>query len=354
MVEFKKTYLSFRFTKTLAIALIGYALVSSSHLAFAEDVVIIINGDRLSGDVEAMTKNALHLDTIYAGTLAIDWSQIRELILDESETMLLKDDRVVTVSKVHFEEEGITLNSPSSSGAMSVAAAEVAEISPENWRLGKGGKFTGMVNLAFQIESGNSKSEEIDFDYDLTYRRKDDRFHSAGDLEIDSNRDTHTKQDWSAATKYDRFVSEKLYYSFLLGFKQEKFSNLDLRTTVGPSIGYQFIESEERNLLAEIGMLRIEENSIQDDDQSYWGLGWRIEYNRMFWKDRVELYHRQLGSQSLTDEGELLWRAWTGFRFPIWDGLAISTENAIDYNGAPAAGAEKTDNTFRLKLGYKW
>lgn len=330
------------------------ALASVIHQGIAEDVVIISNGDRLSGEVQSMTKSTLKLKTAYAGTLTIQWDRIHELKLDNPETMILEDKSVIEASSVVLHGETMSVKDSSKSRTVTVDSSKVVEIAPESWRLGKGGKFSGNVNVAAQIESGNSETEELDVDYDMTYRRIHDRFHSFGELELDSSNDTQTKQDWSATTKYDRFINDKLYYSFVLGFKQEKFADLHLRTTLGPSIGYQFIESEAKNLLAEVGILWINENFIEDEDQSFWGPGWRIDYDRMLLKDRVQFYHRQLGSQSVSSEGGLLWRAWTGLRFPVWNGLVLSTESVIEYDSAPAAGADTTDHTFRLKLGYQW
>ena len=43
------------------------------------DVVLLLNGDRLSGDVQELKDEKLALKTHYAGTVNIDWSEVKSL-----------------------------------------------------------------------------------------------------------------------------------------------------------------------------------------------------------------------------------------------------------------------------------
>ena len=43
------------------------------------DVVLLFNGDRLTGDVQGLKTAKLSLKTRYAGTVNIDWSEVKSL-----------------------------------------------------------------------------------------------------------------------------------------------------------------------------------------------------------------------------------------------------------------------------------
>ncbi|MDX1681448.1 MAG: DUF481 domain-containing protein [Akkermansiaceae bacterium] len=318
------------------------------------DTILMKNGDRLSGEVLSKTKTSVNFKTSYAGTLLIQMDEVSELRFDEAEVLLKTDGATVDILGANFDQGQIRIEPADGSREYEMAAEEVEHIVPEPWRLGQGGKFTGEVNLALEFEDGNSESEELDLDYRMTYRRVDDRFRALGDLEMDSNNGVQSKQDWSTTLKYDRFMTDRLYGSMIASVRQEKYEGLDLRTTVGPALGYQFIEKEDENLLVELGVLWTDEQFNNSEDQSYWGPGWRLEYDNLLFEDRVKFYHRQTGTQSMSGEGDLFWQAQTGLGFPMWGGMVLSSEHEIEYDGGPAGGADKIDNTLRLKLGYQW
>ena len=41
-------------------------------------------------------------------------------------------------------------------------------------------------------------------------------------------------------------------------------------------------------------------------------------------------------------------------RVPLISGIVGSAEYEIDYDSDPAVDSDTTDQTFKLKLGYKW
>jgi ATP/maltotriose-dependent transcriptional regulator MalT len=59
--------------------------------------VTISNGDRLTGEVIRQDANVLELKTTYAGTLKIQWTEVREVVLDAPSQVLLDDETVLDV-----------------------------------------------------------------------------------------------------------------------------------------------------------------------------------------------------------------------------------------------------------------
>ena len=137
-------------------------------------------------------------------------------------------------------------------------------------------------------------------------------------------------------------------------FKKDRFADLNLRTLVGPGIGYRFFESKPLNLKLEIGPYYLNDDFIDQSDETFWGPAWFLDYDQKVWKKRLQIYHRQLGFQGVNNSDKFIWRSWTGVRIPLVAGLFGSLEYEIDYDSEPAVEAETTDQTFKLKLGYKW
>jgi hypothetical protein len=156
------------------------------------------------------------------------------------------------------------------------------------------------------------------------------------------------------STTYSSFVTEKLYYAGWLKFEHDEFANLDLRTSVGPFVGYQFFESKPLNLMAEAGVILVDERYETEADSTSWGPGWRIVFDKCIYRDFLQLYHEQSGFLNARDTGRLLWRSWTGLRVPLFGGVIGSVEAKFDYDSDPSEDTDDTQATYRLKLGYKW
>lgn len=325
----------------------------SANCAIADEIEIT-NGDRLSGEILRHDVESVRLKTSYAGTLTIDWKDIENITLNEPSTVLLKDGSTMEVESFNRVEDQFVVQPVGVESPVSMPVSSVNVIEPEDWELGQGHDFTGRVNIAIEDEKGNSESDELDLDFDLTNRWKKNSLRVFGDLEYDTTRGSTTTDKWSVMFAMDHNFQGKWYYSGSAMFKQDKFADLDLRTMLGPGIGYRFYDSKQLNLKLESGPYYLKDNFIAQPNESFWGVAWFLDYDQFVWKKRLQPYHRQMGFQSVNGSSKFIWRSWTGVRIPIFAGLFGSVEYEIDYDSEPAVDTETTDKTFKFKLGYKW
>lgn len=318
------------------------------------DEIEIKNGDRLSGEIVRHDVGSVRLKTTYAGTLTIDWADIAKITLSEPSTVLMKDGSTMEVESFNRVEDEFVLKPVGAENPVSMPVASVNVVEPEAWELGQGYDFTGKVNISIEDESGNSESNEFDLDFDLTNRWRKNSLRWFGQLEYDTTRGDTTTDKWSTMVSFDHNFQGKWYGAGSVLLKQDKFADLDLRTMIGPGIGYRFFDSDQLNLRLEGGIYYLKDNFITQADKSFWGPTWFLDYDQKVWKKRLQIYHRQMGFQSANGDSKFLWRSWTGVRVPIIAGLFGSVEYEIDYDSEPAVASETTDQTFKLKLGYKW
>ena len=98
----------------------------------------------------------------------------------------------------------------------------------------------------------------------------------------------------------------------------------------------------------------LNDDFLDQPDQEFWGPTWWLTYEQKVLKERLTLFHRQLGFIAGNDSQKQLWRSWTGARVPLLAGFVASVEYEVDYDSRPAVQSLTTDNTLNLKLGYKW
>ncbi len=333
------------------LTIIGLSLLNPA----AADEVIMRNGDRLSGDVVRQHDGQLRLQTEYAGEVSIDWEQVREVRLDEPTPMLLDNDEVIAVAGLTRDPDQLQVSQPGANEPMSLPPERVQIIEPESWEMGDGYRLNGIVNLGIQDESGNSESTELDLDFELSYRRRWHEWETYGQLEYDTTRGVKTTENWSLLNKYTRrFPRSPWYGAAWLRFKHDRFADLDLRSLVGPAIGYLFDTSDKIRLSAEFGPIYLREDFYDQQDTNLWGPGLFIDYEQDLVADRLQFYLRGMGFSAISGESKDLWVSWTGLRVPLVGGFIGSVEYEIDYDSAPAQATKTTDETLRLKVGYQW
>ncbi len=320
----------------------------------AADEVRIAGGSLLKGEVVRSTTEALRIETTFAGTVEIKLSEVEAVMLDEPVTVLFEDDSTLEVRVVSVVDDQFVYQEHPNAEPVTVAVSRVEVIEPDPWELGQGHQFTGRVNLSWENESGNSEKTELDLDFNLDYRWRDNHLLSYGELEYDTTRGIRSSDNWTWFSNLDHTFEGKWYYAGAVMFKKDRFADLKLRTMVGPGLGYRFYQSKPLNLRAELGIYYLNDDFYDQADEEFWGPAWFIDYDQMIWKRRLQLYHRQMGFAAANDSDKYIWRAWTGIRMPLLAGFVASVEYEIDYDSEPAIEAETTDTTLNLKLGYEW
>jgi putative salt-induced outer membrane protein YdiY len=344
---FRKTK-GFPRSRTLAMA----AMLTLGLPAIADELVMK-DGSRLLGTVlQKDAGSSFDFKTSYAGVITIQWAEVKQLIADEPITVLLKSGNTYDVVSANKTDGGLTTLSGVDTTQTAVLS-DVAFFSPDPWRLGHGWHWQGNTNIALAYERGNTDKDDFEADFAMTFRQLNDRVKLNGDYDREKSNEVLTNEDWRLVTRYDHFVSEKLFYGATLGFEHDRFADLQLRTTIGPLVGYEFYDTKAMNLDVAGGPIYVKENFYSAENDEYAALGWQLNFDR-FITDSIQFYHRHNGLLSMEDTKNFVWDTWTGLRFPIYAGVVASTEIKVEYDGGAQQGVDKTDTTYSVKLGYEW
>ncbi|UCC55663.1 MAG: DUF481 domain-containing protein [Gammaproteobacteria bacterium] len=339
--------------RTLPSLTIALLLITGNALA---DELIMKDGSRLFGEVLKRENGTLDFKTSYAGVIKVKWSEVSELHADKPMQLLLDDESTRTAQHIKNSEDGIYLDDDIEPDLAepTLTQSELAFINPDPWRTGEGYKLDGQINFALEKERGNTDTDEIDIDGDLIWRFQHHRYKMFGELERDRNNNKKTKDKWKLNNSYDHFLTKKWYAGAFLGLEHDKFADLNLRTIVGPKIGYQWFEGKAMNLSTEAGPLYTDEDFDKAEDDDYLALGWGINFDKYLFEEFMQFYHRQNGLWSMADTSDLVWNTWTGLRFPLVLGFVVSTEMQIEYDSGAPSDVDEVDTTYTLKLGYTW
>ena len=115
------------------------------------------------------------------------------------------------------KELDLLLGAFSERNLATMSAEEIVGLNPEAWMKNESGEWTGEVNVALKSERGNGDADYADVDFDITYRRKDDRFRAKGEWDYDvkikdnTGQDLTEKDEWSITGTYDYFFNKSFY-----------------------------------------------------------------------------------------------------------------------------------------------
>jgi putative salt-induced outer membrane protein YdiY len=284
--------------------------------SLSADELVMKDGSRLMGKVGKQVDGTLEFETSYAGTIKVKWEEVSELHADKPVQVMMKNEALQEATTITKTEDATVVTAVTEGTSESLAPDAIAFINPEPWRYGEGYKFTGRINAALKSQRGNTESDEVDMDGELGWRWKEDRATIYGQLAKDTSFGVTTTQNWLVTGRYDHFQTEKFYYGANIGFEHDEFADLELRSRIGPHLGYQFYEQDNLNLSTDLGLAYVDEDFISTADDDYMALSWLVNFDWFIIPDHVQFYHRNNGLLSLSDTGDLVINSWTGFPLP--------------------------------------
>ncbi|HHO69599.1 MAG TPA: DUF481 domain-containing protein [Gammaproteobacteria bacterium] len=323
-------------------------------LAARADVVLLDNGDRISGEVVAKSAGKLVIDTPWAGKLELPWSKVVG-VTTERPLLFRLEDGIEIRGTLRSEDGGVVLVDQDGGSHPVASLAAIAEAGAIPSELPPPLEWRGHANLAAQAVRGNTDTDALSLDTRVVGEAKGIRRYTvAAALNKERSAGSLTKEQYLLGGKYDHFFSQRWFGYVSADFEKDKFKDLDLRSIYSAGSGYQFFDTDELRVSLEGGLAYTDEDFIVNDDDSYAGLQWALNWEQAFFDKRLAFFHRHQGNQGLDTADNLLIRAQTGVTVPILDGLQAVAEYDVTWDRSPPDNTDSTDSTYKLGLGYAW
>jgi len=339
--------ISMRFIKTIATISI---LFNTSALA---DTVKLKNGDILSGTVVKKETNQLVFQTKYAGEIKINWADISSLSTENPVKVILVNEASFTGEIQTAEDGRAKLNLTGLNTNTDIDLKDLAYINPSAAVSGQGVDWSGYANVGGATTSGNTDNSQIRLDAEGIARTKQNRYTIGAYVNRASANNENTAFNSKGYTQYDHFLSKQLYIYATGALENDKFRDINLRSSAGIGSGYQVFESQSLNLSVEGGLNYISTDFKLSDDERYASGRWALKYDQLVFNN-VKFFHQHEVLVSLEDIENTLVFSKTGLRVPIANNLNASTQLNVDYANLPAEGRKSTDKTLLFSIGYLW
>ncbi len=341
-----------------AVLALGLTLASIARA----DVVVMKNGDRLTGKAVHKKANELVFSTPYAGNLTLRWSDIASLITSKPVAMVLGNEHFVSGSLAESPVHGhaaLTLESfaapsPQYSAPRDIALDSISFLNPTVEESGRGILWSGRVNAGGASTSGNTTNGTLHADVDLSGRALHYRILGGGEFNHATNQHVENVSNWRAHGEYDRFYSKSTFSYARTTLEHDKFRALDLRSTAGAGYGYQFFESPTLNLSLQGGVDYVDVNNLAAPDEDYAAAAWLLRYDQKPWNWIVQFFHQEDGTVSMDSPSSVVLHTQTGLRAPLGGGINATLQLNYDWQNRPPPGLRDSDRTLLFTLGYAW
>ena len=243
------------------------SLLLLAETAFARestDVIVMKNGDRLTGEIKGLNNGVLYISMEYIlGTSEVQWSKVDHL--ESKQLFLVKtqagavysgtlstagnpDDRPVKIEVIETPEHSETIERSQ--------IVEMDETSDKFWK-----RFNGDINLGMIYSKGNQSTQ-----YSLGSQVAYPRERWAAAVDYSSNLSSSTGASASTRNLVEATAMHLLpwnhwFYEGLSIFLQSSEQNIDLQTTLGGGVG-RFLKNTNHVKISLLGGLRLAEHTV--------------------------------------------------------------------------------------------
>lgn len=329
------------------------ALILPVRVLAAEDVVIMNNGDRITGTVKKLNNGDLEIDPPYSGTnFIVEWKNVERIESKENFIVQTAEGDYITGSVQTDPDDSNQVLVEGETEVLPVEHLEVVYLKPVD----EG--FWGRL------------SASVDFGLSLT---------KADDTKQMSTRITggYLTEDWSTSLMFDALRNARseaettkrtelggdyrYYFSgnwFGLGsgqFLQSNELQLDLRSSVGGGVGNYLVRTN-RWLFSALGGAQWTNENFSDADPTL------VDRNSGEAFAGVELNAFDIGSvdilssfsfiPSLTESGRIRMDFRTDFQWELFKDFFFRVGFTDNYDSAPAGDAPSNDYVFSTSVGW--
>jgi putative salt-induced outer membrane protein YdiY len=334
------------------IVLACLALVwSAPAMAAKTDLVVLNNGDRITGEVKGLDRGRLKYSTDSMGTIYIEWKDIDTLVSKEFHRVRVRDGRLY-FGTLSNEGGANTLVVEGSRGTPAQAMDDIVRITPveDSWKE----RIDLTVGAGFSYAKGSDVTTATAYaDYAYTA----ETHIIAGTFRSDTTDDGDDTSTRNLLTGQYQHLLEKQRYRFLLGqAEQNNELDVDLRLVAGGGLGKYFIQNNRRNWLMAGGLgVAREENSDGTSDTDLEGI-FQTRYDAFLYDTpKLDLTANVYVFPSITETGRIRSNYDITLSKEFIEDLFLDLTFAGSYDSRPASdNADEADYAITTGLSYEF
>ena len=213
----------------------------------------------------------------------------------------------------------------------------------------------GNIKVAAEDSNGNTNITRYNVDARSEWRYIESRHTFVMLYQEESANSKTTRNMWRTSYQYDQFFTEQWFAAGNAFYEEDKFKDIDQRSSVGLGLGYQFLENSYYNLLGKGTINYVDEQLTNGTERTTPAFLWNLDFTWRLSDKGTEFFHRHAMLQSLEDGADFEMNTLTGIKYPINGHFSSVFQVEYDYDNLPADDTiNKNDEKWSLGLDYSW
>ena len=322
-----------------------------------DDVVVLKNGDRLTGEIKGLQRGELRIKSDYmAEAVRLDWTKIERLESKSTFMIWLVDGKLMTdVMRLLPTSSSETANFliGNSHQTIRVHKLDVIRIAPTDRQFWK--RLEGSIDFGFSFTSGNDQYQ-TQLSATATYRTGDHSFTASVDSALSGQTEGTSLTRNQFSFDYRKQLTRRWYIGGLFDLLRSDQQSLKLRTSVGALVGRNLKQTEHTRLSVFGGMVGTRENYSESVGQpkttnadALVGTDFAtFRFNAIDIRSRFSLF------PSLTTPGRTRLQVTSDLRVKVVKDLWWGFHVYENFDSRPPVRADKNDLGVSTSLGWKF
>lgn len=335
-----------------------FLLLSAAVAKRTDDVLIMKNGDRLTGEIKKMEKGALYFETEYTSDpIKLDWDRVERLETRATFLVELSSGSVIGgILGLEPPRQGADANASIMGKAGLTRARQAGVVSVYPLKPSFWSQIKGSVNLGFSFTASNRQTN-YSLGGNISFRDDRKSLDTSFSSSVQAQKDTPTTQRHNLHTTYIRNLPGHWFVGGLTDFLRNTQQSLNLRSTFGGMAGYDQIRTARTTLAFGGGAVYTHEN--YNPESGYEPVSNNIEalgaiqfstyrFDKSFLVATCSVY------PSLSTPGRVRMDFDTKFQFFLTEDFFWQFGVYDNFDSRPPVESSKNDVGVTMSIGYSF
>jgi Protein of unknown function, DUF481 len=339
-------------TRRLAvvIALVLCALSTRSAHATKTDILVLRNGDKITGEIKELDRARLKYSTDDIGTIYIEWNKVASLTSPKTYDVELESGRRHYGSLVAAPSVGL-LRIAGYGDTVLVGVLSVVHISALEQSLFK--RMDGSVDVGFYIASANHLSQ-LSVDFAVLYRTRERIANLTGSAQRTHQEDVDDVERSSLSLSYSRVLTNRWFALAQTGTERNSELGIDLRWSLAVLGGRYIVQTNSSLFGVGAGISGNVENpkagEMRWNTEAVVGANWAL-FGYDFPKTDISISvqaYRDLTRDRFRFEGD------ANIKREIIKDFTVGLTAAESFDSDPPSGGVENDWTLKFTVGWTY
>jgi len=256
------------------------------------------------------------------------------------------------VTQEKLELEAATQIADEAKSEIKTAKAKLAEAEKRIKKVeqqSEDARYKTKTALSYSNTKGNTDTTRFGLDFHGERKRKKNTMTLDVTALQSSSNGVEDNNKWNALAQYDRDLTKRLYFNYLIAYGEDKFSGFDYQFNTGPGLGYKAVDSDAHKLNLRANAL-YSKDSIENggtNEYASWVAGFNYKWAVLDNLDFLQNAHFK--SQADHFENYFVYSK-TSIESQINGTFSLGLSYQVDYKNIPAEDRERTDRVFLASL----